>query len=63
MLSGVAFAVANTACALICRTTGPSRAALINRFYSHGADSKNKKVRKNTSSRQNRRAHQVKPTH
>ena len=34
----------------------PSRAALMNRFYSHGADSKNKKVRKNTNGRQNRHA-------
>ncbi|CAH2773874.1 MAG: hypothetical protein CBCREVIR_0113 [Candidatus Burkholderia crenata] len=29
----------------------PSRAALMNRFYSHGVDSKNKKVRKNTNGR------------
>ncbi|CAH2771291.1 MAG: hypothetical protein CBARDCOR_1430 [uncultured Caballeronia sp.] len=29
----------------------PSRAALMNRFYLHGADSKNKKVRKNTNAR------------
>src|ERR1700722_5780000 len=36
----------------------PSRAALMNRFYSHGADPKNKKVRKNTNGRQNRHARQ-----
>ena len=36
----------------------PSRAALMNRFYSHGADSKNKKVRKNTNGRQSRHVRQ-----
>jgi hypothetical protein len=36
----------------------PSRAALMNRFYSHGADSKNKKVRKNANGRQSRHVHQ-----
>ena len=36
----------------------PSRAALMNRFYSHGADSKNKKARKNTNRRQSRHVRQ-----
>lgn len=54
-------AVANAACALICRTTDSSCAALMNRFYSHGADLKKQKVRRNTSGRQNRRARQLNP--
>jgi hypothetical protein len=45
----------------------PSRAALMNRFYSHGADSKNKKVRKTrTASKAGtfvRTLDQLKPSH
>jgi len=53
VLPMVACTVAFTACVLheccLCAYSPhdyPSRAALMNRFYSHGADSKNKKIRK-----------------